>query len=113
MSSKDHELACALDDYRVRRTEQKFSRAVLDDLGPSLVLPDGVLQRVVDAARAQKIRTLEDIHRETNWIKVQDYGEDVLKIVLEYVLMVAGILQLTCSSGIIPKRIRLSPRRST
>lgn len=71
----------ALEDWREQKTATVFGRANLNDLGPSLVMPNTVLDRVVDAAHHYKIHSVQDLKKETGWTRSEQYGEEVVAIV--------------------------------
>ncbi|KAH9846602.1 hypothetical protein C2E23DRAFT_851964 [Lenzites betulinus] len=75
-------LQLALDDLRREKMRALYGRALLYNLGAALVMPDDIILRIVNGARAHKLRTLEDLQRETvYWDMVEDMREDVLRIV--------------------------------
>jgi hypothetical protein len=56
----------------------------LQDMGPSMIMHDGDLQRIVDAAHHGKITDLEQLLRYTRWPLVRVYGEEVLSIIKRF-----------------------------
>ena len=72
------QLRNALDEFRTTETEWKYGRANLINIGPSLVLPDAVLSRLIDCARVHKLSSTADIARETWWVGSEEYGEAIL-----------------------------------
>ena len=84
MVGAQRDLRTALDQYRLARARAEFGSAATYHLCPGLVLPDSVLLRLVDCARARKIGSVADIKRETKWPArlVDKYGMDVLDIIL-------------------------------
>lgn len=77
-----YDLADCLHSYRQKRMREKFGEAMLNDLGPRAILPDGVIQRLVECTEAKKILLVDDIKKETKWKEVHEYGQDVLEIIL-------------------------------
>ena len=61
MVGAQRDLRTALDQYRLACARAEFGLAVTYHLHPGLVLPDSVLLRLVDCARARKISSMADI----------------------------------------------------
>ena len=87
MGAAQRDLRTALDQYRLARAKADFGPAAACHFRPGLVLPDVILSRLVDCARARKIGSVADIRRETKWPAplVAKYGEEVLNIIKQYV----------------------------
>ena len=80
----DMDLHQALHQFRKDCMSTKYGAAMLKDLGPSLILSNEILQRIIDAAHAGRIATVGDIKREVKWSRVDEFGEDVVRIVLAH-----------------------------
>ena len=82
------DLRTALDQYRLTRAKGEFGSAATYHFRPGLVLPDAVLSRLVECARARKIGSVADIRRETKWPAqlVAKYGKEVFEIIQWYVV---------------------------
>ncbi|KAH9929414.1 P-loop containing nucleoside triphosphate hydrolase protein [Fomitopsis serialis] len=83
ISPAGRDLRTALDTFRRERTINKYGRALLDNLGASVVLPDNAIDRLVECAQAGKIKSLDDVQREVGkkWGKAREYGEEVAAII--------------------------------
>ncbi|KAH9833451.1 P-loop containing nucleoside triphosphate hydrolase protein [Rhodofomes roseus] len=77
------DLTTALDAFRLKCAEDEYG-SLAYTLRPDLILPESVMLRLVECARAQKIGCLDDIKRETKWPahEVDRYGKGVLEIIL-------------------------------
>ncbi|KAI1781685.1 P-loop containing nucleoside triphosphate hydrolase protein, partial [Ganoderma leucocontextum] len=84
MSITDHDLHDTLDQFRRARTQEEFGVAILNNLGPGLVMGNAILERIVDCARVHKLGTLESLYRETKWDLTWELGERVLDLVKNY-----------------------------
>lgn len=61
MTPNDFNLRIALLDWRDEKTEKEFGRAHLHNLGGMLVMPNAILDHIVDCAHHFKIDTKEDL----------------------------------------------------
>ncbi|KAK7015396.1 P-loop containing nucleoside triphosphate hydrolase protein, partial [Favolaschia claudopus] len=82
--ARDMKLRNALHEFRRDATRRKFSRAVLKNSGPGVVMSNEVLQRIVDCAHWYKIQTLEHLEKETRWAGAAEFGADVLALIDMY-----------------------------
>lgn len=86
MSSLDHKLHVALHVFRREKTLLLYGRRQLNNRGPSIILGDDQLKRVIHCARAHKLDSVEALVREMKWSRARELGEEILKLVHEYVL---------------------------
>ncbi|KAF7793204.1 hypothetical protein EIP86_004313 [Pleurotus ostreatoroseus] len=77
----DAELQRALHDFRRTKATAKYGAFMLRNVGAGLIMGDETIQRIIDCARAYKLRTVEDLQRETKWARCVDMGDEVLAIV--------------------------------
>ncbi|KAH7904952.1 P-loop containing nucleoside triphosphate hydrolase protein [Hygrophoropsis aurantiaca] len=82
MSSNDHKLINALEDWRETATITLYGDAHLYDLGPGLVMPDFVLDRIVQCAHFHKIQSITDLQKETRWSGIEKHGSEVVALIL-------------------------------
>lgn len=61
--------------------EQVHGKVHLINIGPSIIMPDGVLDWIVDCTHFFKIKTVDDLSHETHWSKACQYGMDIITIV--------------------------------
>jgi len=84
ISEAEAHLRSALEEFRITATRRCYGNANLIDLGPSLVLPDLVLSRIIDCAWVYKLSTTSDIFRETRWVGSDEYGSAILQLVRQH-----------------------------
>lgn len=75
----------ALCNWRAKKTAIEFSMSHLADIGPSLVLPNAILDRIVICAQVHKISTVEQLRKETRWTESVRYSEEILGIIQLYI----------------------------
>ncbi|KAG1724446.1 uncharacterized protein EDB91DRAFT_1062838, partial [Suillus paluster] len=66
MGPQEYKLCEALEDWRDQKTVEIYGRSPLIDLGPTVVMGDSVLDRIIDCAHHEKIRVIQDLHKETH-----------------------------------------------
>ena len=71
----------ALDEWRDAKTISIYGWARWDNLGPSLVMPTSILDRIVDCAHRQKITTAHDLKKETGWTDAEQFSEEIIAII--------------------------------
>ncbi|KAI5993423.1 hypothetical protein EDD15DRAFT_2166922, partial [Pisolithus albus] len=81
MGTRELALLDALEDWRVAKAVTKLGAARVNDYGPSFILPSPTVDRIVDSAHHLKLRTIDDLRRETRWSGVGLYGAEILAIV--------------------------------
>lgn len=81
MGPKEYELCEALEDWREEKMAEKYGRSHLIDIGPSIIMSDSILDRLVNCAHHEKIKTIEDFRKETHWLATDKYGPEVLAII--------------------------------
>lgn len=82
--SSDKELYEALDAWRRSKTVDVYGRSALRDIGTCLVLPNPILDQIIDCAHFRKITRPEDLRREADWSQADRYGAEVVKIIEEH-----------------------------
>ncbi|KAJ7088148.1 hypothetical protein C8R44DRAFT_959124, partial [Mycena epipterygia] len=65
-------------------TITKFGCAVLKNRGPGEVMPNEVLQRIVDCANFAKIGSTDQLVRETRWVGATEFGAAVVALIQEH-----------------------------
>ena len=81
MEKKELDLCDALEDWREAKAVSERGAAYMMDYGAGFILPTTTLDRIVDCAHQLKLRTTDDLRRETCWSGAALYGEEVLAIV--------------------------------
>ncbi|KAI6142460.1 P-loop containing nucleoside triphosphate hydrolase protein, partial [Pisolithus tinctorius] len=79
--TQDMELKNTLHTFRKDATIHKFGLAHLSEFGPSIVMSNDVLQRIVDCAHHQKIKTKGELIKETKWGGAEEYWKEVLALI--------------------------------
>ncbi|KAH9917709.1 uncharacterized protein B0H18DRAFT_824391, partial [Fomitopsis serialis] len=76
----------ALDEFRRQQMIEKYGAPLLDALGPCVIMPDSVVDRLAECAEANKIASTDDIQREVGkkWSKGREYGETVVGIIHQH-----------------------------
>ncbi|KAF7338859.1 p-loop containing nucleoside triphosphate hydrolase protein [Mycena sanguinolenta] len=80
----DMNLRDALHAFRRAATITKYSRAVLRDSGPGVVMSNEILERIVDCAHHFKIQSVEQLTRETRWAFASEFGMAVVDLIKEH-----------------------------
>ena len=81
MSDNNRDFQTALNKLRRDTIQTQFGLAILNNLGPDLIMGDSILERITQCARAHKLGTLEDLYRETKWDQTWELGKEVLQLV--------------------------------
>ncbi|KAF9234054.1 hypothetical protein BU15DRAFT_8658, partial [Melanogaster broomeanus] len=69
---------------REDKTAASFGWAALNDHGPSLLMTNALLDRIIDCAHHHKIHTIQDLKKETSWTNSKKYGEEVVAIIRQH-----------------------------
>ncbi|KAG2031717.1 hypothetical protein BDR03DRAFT_875382, partial [Suillus americanus] len=77
----DLALQDALDDWCEQKTILTYGLSQLSDLGPSLVLPNCTLDRIVDCAHHRKITSTLNLKRETGWTDADRFGNEIIALI--------------------------------
>jgi hypothetical protein len=81
MTPKDRALWKALDDWQEKMMIALYRHALLQDIGSSLTMSTDVLNHIVDCACAFKMKTLDDLRKETRWDGADKWGSDLISLV--------------------------------
>ncbi|KAG1724774.1 hypothetical protein EDB19DRAFT_1644335, partial [Suillus lakei] len=81
MGPKEYELCEALEDWREEKMAEKYGCSHLINIGPAIIMADSVLDRLVNCTHHEKIRTIEDLHKETHCLSTDKFGSEVLAII--------------------------------
>ncbi|KAJ6458557.1 P-loop containing nucleoside triphosphate hydrolase protein [Mycena vitilis] len=80
----DFALKADLQAFRTARMLELRGRAHLRSFGASYIMPDDVLNRIVDCAHFNKILTSDDLLKETRWHRVSADGDTVLTLIRQH-----------------------------
>ena len=87
MTTEGSKLHDALEDWREDWTVQRYGNAHFRDLGPSLAMPNEVLDHIVVCAHHQKISSIADLRTEMRWDDIDHDG---------WGLEVVALIQMWC-----------------
>ena len=85
MEQKEQDLCIVLEEWRLAKATEEYGKACVMDYGPGFILPTSVLDRIVDSAHHLKLRTIDDLRKETRWSSMALYGTEVLVIVNKFI----------------------------
>ncbi|KAJ3559557.1 hypothetical protein NM688_g273 [Phlebia brevispora] len=74
------QLKCELNEWWDIKTKKRFPPAWSINIGPSLVLPNEILKRIVDCTNAGKIKSVADLQKETKWADSE--ASEIVEIIL-------------------------------
>ncbi|KAF7967710.1 hypothetical protein HWV62_33295 [Athelia sp. TMB] len=77
----DMELRHALHQFRKDETIKVFGLATLKNIGPSIILSNSLLDRIVDCAHVRKISTLDQLKHETQWSRADSCDAVILSLI--------------------------------
>jgi hypothetical protein len=80
MGPKEYKLCEALEDWREEKMAEKYGCSHLIDISPATIMEDLVLDCLVNCVHHEKIRTIEDLCKETHWLATDKFGSEVLAI---------------------------------
>ncbi|KAM6490855.1 P-loop containing nucleoside triphosphate hydrolase protein [Amanita muscaria] len=81
---KDAALRLDLEVWRRDQAKKEFGQGHTRNLGPSLVMGLSTCERIVHCARHMKIKTIEQLERETKWTRTFEFGPEVIKIIAKH-----------------------------
>lgn len=70
-----------LDDWRTQKAIEELGLEIAERRGPSMVLPQQLLNRIIDCAHFEKIKSIEDLRRETGWPCPDDVGSTIVAMI--------------------------------
>lgn len=86
-TSRDYELRNELRRWRAIKASVVFGLAHFANIGGSLVLPNEMLDRVVDCVHFDKIQSIADLKQQVQWSEADIYGEEIMTIVRKYAVV--------------------------
>lgn len=95
MGQKELELCNALEEWRLGKVVEEYGKACAMDYGPGAVLPTALLDQIVDCAHHLKLRTIDDLRKETRWSSTALYGVEVLAVVNKFIPQPQSVVTLT------------------
>jgi hypothetical protein len=81
MGPQEHKLCEALEDWRDQKTVEIYGCSHLIDLGPTVVMGDTVLDQIIDCTHHEKIKVIQDLHKETHWSINDNLAREVIAII--------------------------------
>ncbi|KAG2072889.1 hypothetical protein BDR04DRAFT_1012343 [Suillus decipiens] len=68
-------------DWREEKMAENYGHSHLIDISPSIIMSDLILNCLVNCAHHEKMKTIEDLHKETHWPATEEYRPEVLNII--------------------------------
>ncbi|KIK96247.1 hypothetical protein PAXRUDRAFT_138923 [Paxillus rubicundulus Ve08.2h10] len=93
----------ALDDWREAKTVAVYGWSNLHDIGLCIVMPNSILERIVDCAHHRKINNAQDLKCETGWSDAEQYGTKIIALLQRHApplstpFITTPLRPLTCS----------------
>ena len=84
--TQDRALGDTIHDWREEKTSALYGWAALNDFGPCLVMPNPILECVVNCVHHNKIETLQDLKKETGWTEADQLGVEVIALIQRHIL---------------------------
>ncbi|KAF8193661.1 hypothetical protein BJ912DRAFT_924339 [Pholiota molesta] len=86
MSDADRNFKTDLQTWRRHVASAKFNGPTVRTLGVRILMPDQILDRIIDCAHAGKIVNVEQLAKESGWGKERliEFGEDLIKMILKH-----------------------------
>jgi hypothetical protein len=80
-------------------------------MGPSIIMPNEILQHIIDCAHHKKINTMEDLTKETRWSCAEEFGTEVLAIIQAHVpVPTPAVLSLVHLPNFQPSSNTITPK---
>ena len=116
MSGSDNILQKALFEWRNQTAEKLFGE-YYKEFGGKLLMHHRTIERVVQLAQADKLKTSKDLKDQTGWAWSSEYGEQVLEVVRKHSTPIASLPgtsseaqgQSVTESSALSRRSRASP----
>lgn len=85
MTAADIALNEALEQWREDKTITTYGYAYAQDIGPALIMPNEILDRIVLCAHDNKLVTAADFTKEILWTKAAAFAVEIIKIVHQHI----------------------------
>ncbi|KAG1764631.1 hypothetical protein EDD22DRAFT_775836, partial [Suillus occidentalis] len=85
----------ALDEWCEQKTVKVYGWYHLNDLSPTVVILNTMLDHIVDYVHYHKIQNVLDLKKKTGWMDVKNFGEEVIAIIKKYVPPPHSVLFVT------------------
>lgn len=70
--------------WRALKTSVKYGLGFAGRYGGCLVLPNELLEHIVDCAHYRKIATIAELKKQTQWAEADVYGEEILDMIRQH-----------------------------
>lgn len=94
MDTVDRRFQASLHSFQHEKTLLLFGRRHLNNIGPGIIMGNNLMEHIIACARVHKLETLEGLTRETKWSQAKEFGEEILRLVFEYVAPISVVLPL-------------------
>ncbi|KAG2082329.1 uncharacterized protein F5147DRAFT_590419 [Suillus discolor] len=81
MASLDFKLIDMLKDWQEETTLKLYGHAHLYDLGPGIIMPNSILDCIVECAHFYKIKSTADLVKETCWSGANKHGDEIIVLI--------------------------------
>ncbi|KIL55155.1 hypothetical protein M378DRAFT_91347 [Amanita muscaria Koide BX008] len=78
---KDAALRLDLEVWRRDQAMKEFGKGHARNLGPSIIMGLSTRERIVHCARYAKIKTANQLERETKWMRAKEFGPEIVQII--------------------------------
>ena len=80
-NTKDMALRRDLEFWRRDQAEKAYGPGHVRNLGPGLIMGVSTRDRIVDCVHYAKIKTVDQLERETKWTHAIEYGPEIIKVI--------------------------------
>lgn len=81
MVNGDHKLKQAILDWQKQWMITMFGLILTWKYGANYLLPDDLVQRIIDCVHASKLISVESLKRETHWTGAKEHGPSLLELI--------------------------------
>ncbi|KIJ12625.1 hypothetical protein PAXINDRAFT_82527, partial [Paxillus involutus ATCC 200175] len=95
----------AADGWREQTTATVYGWHHLNDMGPSIMMWNATVERIIDCAHHRKITSVPELKRETGWSDADQFGSEIIALVQRHAAplptpFVSTPLRLTASGTV-------------
>ncbi|KAG2142784.1 uncharacterized protein EDB93DRAFT_1088757, partial [Suillus bovinus] len=81
MTSLDLKLVDALEDWQEETAIKLYGYSHLNDLGPRVVMPNSIMDRIVECAHFYKMKSIANLVKETCWSGASKHGDVIITLI--------------------------------
>lgn len=94
-TANDFTFQDALEEWHEQMIVEVYGWYHLNDLSPTVVMSNAMLDRIVDCVHYHKIQNVLNLKKETGWMDVENFGKKVIAIIKKYVPLPHSVLFTT------------------